>query len=391
MKTDVAIDRAHPPATPPARQPDPQPLHVLIVNSVLTGGGVDSQTLSQCQALLGEGARVTLAISARSPWVARARAITGLHLLVLDTPRWQWPLSLARLVQREGVQVIHAHHGRDYWVAILAHWLSLQHGLVVVTRHLMTAMKAKTRRYLAPNADVVAVSDAVAARLRAGDPKGSLRLRRIYCGIDTQLFRPDDSGAGAMRASLGLPPDAWVFAVVGAIHAPDGKGQFHFARAAQQVLARHPDAYFVCAGWGEAVPELLAEARALGLGDHFLHRPFGDDMAALMQSIDVLVHPAVASEALGLVILEALSCGKPVIASRLDGIPETLAEGVNGLLVPPRDVDSLAQAMNRLADDRALARRMGAQGRDWVVSRFSLACVGQQTLALYREGLAERS
>lgn len=383
MKTDAAIEHAIPSAT--------QPLHVLIVNSVLTGGGVDSQTLSQCQALLGEGARVTLAISAQSPWIARARAIPGLNLQVLSTPRWRWPLALAGLIRREGVRVIHAHHGRDYWVAILSHWLSLRRVLVVATRHLMTAMKAKTRSYLAPNARVVAVSDAVAARLHAGDPKGALRVQRIYCGIDTEQFRPDNARVAATRAAMGVPADAWVFAVVGAIHAPDGKGQFHFARAAQQVLARHPDAYFICAGWGEAVPELLAEARELGLGDHFLHRPFGDDMAALMQSIDVLVHPAVSSEALGLVILEALSCGKPVIASRLDGIPETLSEGVNGLLVPPRDVDGLAYAMNRLADDRALARRMGGQGREWVLSRFSLACVGRQTLALYQEGLAEQA
>lgn len=367
------------------------PLRVLIVNSVLTGGGVDSQTLSQCQALLAEGARVTLAISSRSPWIARAQAIAGLDVQVMKVPRWQWPFHLAGLIRRTGVQVVHAHHGRDYWVAIMAHWLSLRPVLVVVTRHLMTTMKPKTRRYVAPNARVIAVSDAVEASVRAVDPTGSLRLRRVYCGIDTDHFAPDVSAGAAMRAKLGIPQNAWVFAVVGAIHAPDGKGQFDFVRAAKRVLGRHSDVYFVCAGSGEAVPALRAEALAQGLGEHFLHRPFGGDMAALMQSIDVLVHPAVSSEALGLVILEALSCGKPVIASRLDGIPETMREGVNGLLIPPRDVDQLAQAMMRLASDRALARQMGAQGRDWVVSQFSLTTVGRQTLALYRDAMAGRA
>jgi glycosyltransferase involved in cell wall biosynthesis len=363
-------------------------LHVLVINSVLTGGGVDTQTLSQCQALLAQGAGVTLAVSPRARWVERARAIPGLRVLVLSPQRWLWPLRLAREVRQQGTQVLHAHHGRDYWIAILARWLSGRPAQVVVTRHLMTALKSKTRRYLAPFTHVVAVSDAVAAALRAADPKAKLRMRRIYCGIDTQAFQPNESARQATRAELGLPAEAWVFAVVGAIHAPDGKGQFHFLRAAQTVLARFPDAHFLCAGSGEAVPALQAEAQALGLGAHFHWRAFGDDMAGLMQAIDVLVHPAVSSEALGLVILEALSCGKPVIASKLDGIPETFSEGVNGLLVPPRDVAALAQAMSQLAADRALAQRMGEQGRAWVQARFSLACVGRALVAYYRQALA---
>lgn len=365
-------------------------LRVLMINSVLTGGGVDSQTLSQCQALIAQGAEVTLAIAAVSPWVERVKGLPGLRVLVLQVPRWRWPFHLARYVRQQGVQVVHAHHGRDYWVAILAHWLSRQRVLVVVTRHLMTALKDKTRRYLAPNTWVVAVSDAVAVRMRGGDPAGTLRLRRIYCGIDTDRFQPNAAGGAALKQRLGLPVDAWLFAVVGAIHAPEGKGQFHFLRAAQQVLAQYPNTYFLCAGSGEAVPTLLEAARAQGLGEHFLHQGFGADMVTLMQGIDVLVHPAVASEALGLVILEALSCGKPVIASRLDGIPETLNEGVNGVLVPPRDVDALAQAMACMAADHEQAARMGARGRDWVLSRFSLACVGDALMTLYRDGLAAK-
>lgn len=365
-------------------------LSVLVLNSVLTGGGVDTQTLSQCQALVGEGARVTLVISSQARWIDRARAIPGLDVLVLSQPRWQWPLLLASEVRRREVEVLHAHHGRDYWIAILTRALSRQPAVVVVTRHLMTTLKNKTRRYLAPFTRVVAVSDAVLRSLRASDPQGSLRVRRVYCGIDTQAFRPDPLRRASMRVELGLPAEGFVFAVVGAIHAPDGKGQFHFVQAARQVLARHPDTHFLCAGSGEAVPALQAAAAREGLGDHFHWRAFGDDMPGLMQAIDVLVHPAVSSEALGLVLLEALACGKPVIGSRLDGIPETFEEGLNGLAVEPRSVPSLAEAMLRLADDRALARSMGERGREWVEQRFSLHHVGQATVALYRDALAGR-
>lgn len=366
-------------------------LSVLILNSVLTGGGVDTQTLSQCQALIGEGARVTLAVSSGARWVERAQAIPGLSVLVFRTPRWRWPLRLAAEVRHRQVQVLHAHHGRDYWVAILARILSMRPAVVVVTRHLMTALKDKTRRYLSAFTRVVAVSDAVLRSLHASDPTGSLRVRRVYCGIDTATFRPDPTRRTAMRTQLGLPADGFVFAVVGAIHAPDGKGQFHFVRAARQVLARHPDAHFLCAGSGEAVPALKTAAELEGLGEHFHWQAFGHDIPGLMQAIDVLVHPAVSSEALGLVLLEALSCGKPVIGSRLDGIPETFEDGHNGLAVPPRDVDALAQAMLRFADDRELARAMGARGRAWVEQRFSLHHVGQETIRYYRDALAGRA
>lgn len=369
----------------------PGGLHVLVLNSVLTGGGVDTQTLSQCQALLAQGLRVTLAISIRARWIERARAIPGLRVLVLTSKRGLWPLRLAWEVRRTRVDVLHAHHGRDYWIAILARRLSCRRVLVVVTRHLMGPLKDKTRRYLAPNALVVAVSNAVAVALRAGDPKGALRLRRIYCGIDTHAFQNDLAKRAAVRARIGLPGQGWVFAVIGAIHAPQGKGQFQFLHAAKAVLAMHPDAHFLCAGSGEAVPALQAEAHALGLGTHFHWQPFGDDMPSVMCAIDVLVHPAVSSEALGLVILEALSCGKPVIASDLDGIPETFVDGENGLLVPPREVAPLAQAMVRLADDRVYAQALGARGRGWVEQHFSLSCVGRELVTLYAEGLARLS
>ncbi|MEO8298537.1 MAG: glycosyltransferase family 4 protein [Burkholderiales bacterium] len=366
----------------------PSALRVLVVNSVLTGGGVDSHTLSLCQALAQRGLAVSLAMPAGSRWLSAARAIEGLTVVVLDAKRFLWPFLLAGAVRRTGIQVVHAHHGRDYWVAIAAAWLARTGACAVVTRHLMTALKDKTRRYLAPNATVVAVSDAVAASLAASDPRHTLRVRRVRCGIDTQAFSPASDGGAAARQQFGLSPSAVVFAVVGAIHPPEGKGQLQFVAAAARVLRQHPDAYFLCAGSGELVPAVEQEAQRLGLAGRFAVWPFGTDMPSLMQAIDVLVHPAVGSEALGLVILEALSCGKPVIASRLDGIPETFIDGEHGTLVSPRDVDALAQAMSQMAADAGARQAMGRAGRGWVETHFSLARLGVETETVYQECLA---
>lgn len=362
-------------------------LRVLVVNSLLDGGGVDSHTLALCQALQQQGCDVTLAAPHGARWLPLARALPGVRVLALRVRRQLWPAVLGWHMREHGVQVIHAHHGRDYWIAILARLLAGVRVPVVVTRHLMTRLKVRTYHYLSRFATVVAVSDAVADVLRADDPARRLRLRRIHCGIDTERFRADAALRVQMRARLGLPEDGCTFMMVGALIPPGGKGQREYLHAAARLAARHPHARFLCVGEGALAQPLREEAARLGLADRFRLLPFDNDVASLLQAADVLVHPAVCTEALGLVLLEAQSCGKPVIGSLLDGIPETFVDGEHGLLVPPRDVAALADAMDRLAADRALAAAMGRRGAHWVRSHFSLARLGEDTVRLYRECL----
>jgi glycosyltransferase involved in cell wall biosynthesis len=102
-----------------------------------------------------------------------------------------------------------------------------------------------------------------------------------------------------------------------------------------------------------------------------------------MGALDVLVHPAVGTDAFPLVVLEALASGKPVVASRLDGIPEEIDDGRHGLLVPPGDVPALADAMRTLLGDAALRQRLGAAGRERVCQRFSRARLAREVRELY--------
>ncbi|MDF3833277.1 glycosyltransferase family 4 protein [Cupriavidus basilensis] len=363
-------------------------LRVLILNSLLDGGGIDSHTLSLCRALQLQGCEVTLAAPHGARWIAAAREMQGICLLELNAKRIAWPEILARHLRERQMHVIHAHHGRDYWVAILAWILSGRKAAVVVTRHLMTSLKERTRRYLAASSSVIAVSDAVQNALRLVDPDRTLKLRRIYCGIDTERFRACTAERHRVRRALGVPHEAWIYALIGGAQKPDGKGQSYFVKAAAQVFERHPQSHFLCVGDGDLTPQLRREANSLGLDRNFHFRPFEHDVASLMQAIDVLVHPPVGSEALGLVILEALSCGKPVVATSLDGIPETFIDGDHGVLVPPRDANALAVAMSRLAADPRRAARMGSRGRLWVEANFSLASLGRETVQLYQDCLS---
>ena len=102
-----------------------------------------------------------------------------------------------------------------------------------------------------------------------------------------------------------------------------------------------------------------------------------------MNAFDCLVHPQIGTEAFPSVVLEAMACGKPVIATQLDGAMEQVIAGETGLMVPPEDVPSLAGAMRRLFQDRSLCNRFGAAGRERVCAHFTLQHTAQKYLNLY--------
>uniref|UniRef100_UPI003F84C042 glycosyltransferase n=1 Tax=Cupriavidus ulmosensis TaxID=3065913 RepID=UPI003F84C042 len=99
-------------------------LCVLVINTLLDGGGIDSHTLSLCQALHLQGCVVTLAVPCTARWIAAAQGIPGISVLALRAPCIFWPAILSRYMRQQQMHIIHAHHRRDYWVAILASLLS---------------------------------------------------------------------------------------------------------------------------------------------------------------------------------------------------------------------------------------------------------------------------
>ena len=140
-------------------------------------------------------------------------------------------------------------------------------------------------------------------------------------------------------------PKHFAFGVVGGYDLPRGKGQREFLQAAARISAQVPQARFLIVGRGNMDTILRADIERLGLAGKAWLTPYCRDMAAAMNALDCLVHPQVGTEAFPGVVLEAFACGKPVIASALDGIPEAFAVCRFGQLVSPNDVDALAQAM----------------------------------------------
>ncbi|MDI3260178.1 MAG: glycosyltransferase [Sinobacteraceae bacterium] len=360
-------------------------LRVLQVNSIFQGGGVDSQTLELCHALAGENVEVTLAVPENARLRAAARAIPGLKLVTLTGGKLGAGLRLARLIRKRRIDLVHAHHGRDYWVAALAARLGGIGSRCLLSRHLMTPLSSASARYLPKLAHFAAASQAVLRGLHTQCPGYEKRLHLLYGGIDCERFSPAAvAPAGAkLRAQLGWDADHIVFAAIGWAQLPEGKGQLLFLDAAARLRERLPKARFLIAGDGSLMPALRARVQHADLAERVAFIPFQEDIAPVYGTLDVLVHPALGSEALGLVLWEALSCGKPVIASRLDGIPEAFVENEHGMMIPPRDVAALTEAMGRLGGDAALRARLGQAGRAHVCAQFDRRHYARRARALY--------
>jgi glycosyltransferase involved in cell wall biosynthesis len=174
------------------------------------------------------------------------------------------------------------------------------------------------------------------------------RIHIIYPGLDTDSFhpRPDELSA-SQREEWKVSADHYIFAVVGGYGKPRGKGQREFLGAAARIRQKCPDARFLIVGRGDMADTLRGDIERLGLQGSASLPPYSTDMPRVMNAIDCLVHPQIGTESFGLVVAEAHACGRPVIASNLDGIPEAFACGGYGDLVPAENVEALADAMSR--------------------------------------------
>jgi glycosyltransferase involved in cell wall biosynthesis len=217
--------------------------------------------------------------------------------------------------------------------------------------------------------------------------KGDLsKVRVVYGGFDMARFRPNDGGA--QRKAWGIEPHHFVFAVVGGYAFPRGKGQPEFLLAAARARVESPNARFLIIGRGNMRPQLEAQIARLGLGDVAFLTPYCHDMPAAMNAIDCLVLPQVGTEAIPGVVIEAHACGKPVIASDLDGIPEAFAAGGYGQLVRRGSVEELAAAMRIWAARPVLDMQARMQLHEKIAARFSLERAAQDLAALYQSLLA---
>jgi len=288
--------------------------------------------------------------------------------------------ALRRLIRSEKYDIVHFHTKRAHALSL---WLPRgpQCPKYVVTRR-MDYPEGKTwytRLLYNRRVDgVVAISRVIMNLLiEAGvEPE---RIRLIHSGIDPQRFArcADGSASGEYEAVVGIIASL-----------EERKGHRYLFEAAAMLKRRGHKIKYLVAGEGPARRQLEERVKALHLGDEIRFCGFVSDAPDFLSQIDIFILPSL-YEGLGVAVLEAMAAGKPVIASRVGGLPELIADGETGMLVAPKNTEGLAQAVARLAGEKSLAREMGRRGAERARASFSLDQMAAKNEAYYCDLIGE--
>jgi glycosyltransferase involved in cell wall biosynthesis len=228
---------------------------------------------------------------------------------------------------------------------------------------------------------VVAVAEAVreATSARTGLPQNRVMVISNPLPLE-EIPLLSETEKRAKRAALKLGVTQPVVIAIGRLE-PE-KGFPILIKAARAVVQQLPHAAFLIAGQGSMEAELHELVNGCGLDRSVQLLGFRQDVYELLQISDVLAMPSF-SEGLPMVLLEAGGCRVPVVASSVGGIPELIAEGVNGILVPPGDSDVMGIRLLELLSDPGLRARMGEAGRNIVKNRFCPGRIAERLRGIY--------
>lgn len=290
---------------------------------------------------------------------------------------------IRRLLKRHSPSVLHAH---GYKADLYAWASSMGRRYALVStchnwpdpRPLMRVYAGADRLALRSFDAIAAVSQSVAGKLlRSG--VADHRVSVIRNGVEAQ---PE-----VQPASLREPGDEAVAGFVGRLVRE--KGVFDLLDSARVVLERFPRTRFVFVGDGPQRQECEQAARQAGIGERVTFCGHRSDIASCYAAFDLLVLPS-HNEGLPMSILEAMSAGVPVVATRVGSVPDAVVDGVTGLLVKPGDTVALTQSILRVLGDRDWAAAAGEAGREHTARHFSVRAMTSSYIGLYRRAMSTR-
>lgn len=358
-------------------KPDKRPLKILHVDPERNWGGGETEVIALLDYLSSWGHLNHLLCHPGGLLSNRAKkmAITIFPILILNDLDLRPIPFLRRLIRREAYDVVHFHTKRAHALSLYLEHVGPEMRFVVTRRMDYPIRQKWYNRYLYNRCvdGVIAISQKIADVLVEGGIERE-KIRVIHTGIDPEPFQK----ATTIKSNNPVP-------VIGTMAIlEERKGHQYLLEAAALLKQKGYQLEYRFAGEGSQRKCLQNLAKDLGLKEEVTFEGFVSDIPKFLSRIDVFVLPSF-NEGMGVAILEAMAAAKPVVGTSAGGIPELVADGVTGLLVPPRNAQALASAISRLLSDKDLLTTMGVRGCQRVQTHFTMEQTAKKIDHYYHE------
>ena len=358
-------------------------MNILILANHFNPGGISSYILNLAQGLADKGHKVYVG-SRGGEWVERLKKENIEHIsLPLKTKSIISPkllfsyFILKKELKDKRIDIIHS---QTRVTSILAYWLSRKTLVPFVsTAHGFFRPRWERLRFPCWGDLVIAISEAVKEHLIADFKVVPDKIRLVHNGISLNREQRTENRE-QIRKGLGLKEGP----VVGIIaRLSEVKGHKYLIQAMKKVIEEIPEVQLLSVGDGAIKKDLEKLAAGLSILERIRFVPAVSDTREALSVMDVFAMPSL-QEGLGLSIMEAMLNGLAVVASSVGGIPALIKDGQTGILVRPKDVETLAKAIISLLRDNKKASELGKNARELIVKEFSLERMIQETEEVYR-------
>jgi len=374
-------------------------LKVLHIHTRAVIGGSGTNTLLSIEGLDSARFEPILACGEEGPLIDEAK-IKGLRVITIRNMVNRINLlkdflSLLELIywlKREKIDIVHTHNSKAGILGRFSAWLCGT-PIIIHTMH-SCVFKYPNLNWLERNSylliekwtalftdRVIFISEVLKKEFLQAKVVSPEKVTVIYSGIEIEKFKISIE-ADKIKKELGINSEDLIVGTVGRLE--EGKGQEFLLQAAAKIIKYRPYVKFIFVGEGFLREKLMTLAKNLDIQDNVIFTGLRQDIPQILAILDVFVFASL-YEGMGRVILEAQAAGKPVVATRVGGIPDIVIEGETAILVPPADPSSLCKAIEKLIEDRLLRQKMQERARQFVDYRFSSQKMVEEIAQLYEE------
>lgn len=354
-------------------------MKILHTNFLHGWGGQSNRIFIVCKGLLEKGVEVHLSAPDDSVLIEKSshtdiKILHGLsyasgirlHKIIPDV------LKLRKYIIENKIDIVHLHGSQDSWVGAFA-CVGLHNVIVLRTKHNIFPMNDNFMNQLLYGKMIdgyVAISQAIKKQIKEKKYIKNKPIAVIHSAVDMDQFENiSDEDVIKFKNDFGITRNNFLIGAVGRLRSE--KGFEYLIKSIPNVVRKFPNVKFMIVGSGSLDADLKQLAKNTGVEDYIIFTGFRKDVPVVLKAFDLFVMPSI-SEGLGTAVLEAMACGKTIIASNIGGIPDSIKHEETGILIPSATPSEISNAIISLMNNPNLAARLSINAKNFVKENFTI-------------------